>query len=175
MESKFASKKQKQKIIKTVKELDSLNKTFKDQEEKYKAEKDRLQKIIKDYTDESNLEEFDFNDNLSHYKVRPVINKKINWDIDKLSKKLDKEVLNEILVKEYSINDFGNLIEYLKSCGVDPKKFKKFIDVKKTVNNKKIDELSQLGDIKEDDLSGCYELQANFSYVKISLFDLQDD
>lgn len=174
MESQFVSKEQKRKITKAVKDLDSLNKTFKDHEEKYKAEKDRLQKIIKDYTDKSNLEEFDFDDNLSHYKVRPIITKKIIWDIDKLSEKLDKEILNEILDRQYSINDFDSLVEYLKSCGVDPNKFKKFIEVKKTVNNKKVDELSQLGDISSDDLSGCYELQANFSYVKISLLEMQE-
>mgnify|MGYP007070231528 CR=1 FL=1 len=174
MGERSVSKKQQQKIIKTVKELDSLNKSFKEQEERYKAEKDRLQNIIKEYTDKSELEEFDFDDESSHYKVRPIINRKITWDIDKLSEKLDKGILNEVIDKEYTINDFDSLIRYLKSCGVDPKKFKKFIDVKKSVNNKKIDELSQLGDISAEDIIGCYELQANFSYVKISLQELQE-
>lgn len=172
MESIFVSKKQKAKISKLISDLDSLNESFKVEKELYESKKQTLQSEIKDYTDKNNWDKINVDIGNFNYQATPVINKKITWDLDKLSEKLDKEILNEITDKEYSINDFNGLVKYLKSCGVDPKKFKKFVDVKKTVNNKKIDELGQLGDIDIESLSGCYELQANFSYVKITKQEL---
>ena len=162
------------KIQKAVIELEELNSNFKWEEEKYKKRKDELQNLIKGYTDKHNVEEFGFNFGNTFKKIRPVITKKITWDIKKLSEKLDKEVFNEVVKKKYTINNMDDLIRYLKSCGVDAKKFKKFIDVEESVDNKKIDELGQLGEIDIEQLSGCYELQANFSYVKISNLEAAD-
>ena len=162
------------KIQKAVIELDKLNTQFKSEEEKYKKRKGELQDIIKGYADKHKYDEFGFNFGNSFLKVKPVIVKKILWDIPKLKKRLDKELVNEIVDKEYTINNMDGLINYLKSCGVNPKKFKQFIDVKEQVNNKKVDELNELGELDYDDLSGCYELQANFSYVKISNLEASD-
>ena len=163
------------KVRKAVIELEELNVDFKNYEELYKAKKNKLQDIIKGYADKNKLEEFGFDTESGFKKVRPVISKKITWDIEKLSKKLDKKVLNEIINKKYSINDINGLITYLKSCGVNPKEFKKYLNVEETVNNKKVDELGQLGEIDIEQLSGCYELQANFSYVKISNLEASDE
>lgn len=162
------------KIQKAVIELEELNMQFKSEEEKYKKRKNELQDLIKGYTDKHNVEEFGFNFGNTFKKIRPVITKKITWDIRKLSEKLDKEIFNEVVKKKYTINNMDDLIRYLKSCGVDAKKFKKFIDVEKSVDNTKIDELGQLGEIDIEQLSGCYELQANFSYVKISNLEAAD-
>lgn len=161
-------------IQKAVIELEELNMQFKSEEEKYKKRKNELQDLIKGYTDKHNVEEFGFNFGNTFKKIRPVITKKITWDIKKLSDKLDKEIFNEVVKKKYTINNMDDLIKYLKSCGVNAKKFKKFIDVEESVDNKKIDELGQLGEIDIEQLSGCYELQANFSYVKISNLEAAD-
>lgn len=162
------------KVQKAAIELETLNANFKSEEEKYKKRKQELQDIIKGYADKNNIEEFGFVWFDKVKKIKPIITKKITWDIKKLKKKLDPKVLNEVINKKYTINNMDELVTYLKSCGVDPKKFKKFIDVEETVNNKKIDELGQFGEIDMEQLSGCYELQANFSYVKISDLEAAD-
>ena len=150
----------KEKNVRTaVIELKKLNARFKSDEEQYKKRKSELQDIIKGYADKHNVEEFGFNFGNVFTKVKPIITKKITWDIPKLKKKLSKEIFNEVVDKKYTINNMDDLITYLKSCGVDPKKFKKFVDVEETVNK----------------LSGCYELQANFSYVKISDLEAAED
>lgn len=157
--------------------LNKINNDFKLYEKNYKEEKEQLQNIIKGYTDKNKIDEFGVKTKEGFFKIRPVINKKITWDIDKLSNKLDKEILDEVIIKQYSINDFDGLISYLKKCGVNPKKFKQFINVEKKVDNKKIDELGQFGEIDIEDLSGCFEIQATFSHVKISElegFDAED-
>lgn len=162
------------KIQKAVIELEELNMQFKSEEDKYKKRKGELQDIIKGYTDKHNVEEFGFNFGNTFKKIKPIITRKVIWDIPKLSKKLDKELFNEVIKKKYTINNMDDLITYLKSCGVNPKKFKKFIDVEESVDNKKIDELGELGKINMEQLSGCYELQANMSYVKISNLEAAD-
>lgn len=155
-------------LYKAVVELNTLNNEHKLNEEHYKKRKDELQGFINGYIEKRKISGFGFQDGKSFFTAKPIINKKIIWDIDKLSKKVDKEILNEVVDKTYTINDFDGLVEYLKSCGVNPKVFKKFINVKKEVNNKKVDELGHLGEINIKKLTGCYELQANFSYIKIT-------
>ena len=168
MASPYLSFTKSNKITEAVLELHKLNSEFKDYKSNFENQKEKLQNKIKDYTDKNNLEEFGIESKLGMFKIRPVINKKIIWDIDKLSGKLDKEILNEITDKQYTINDMDGLITYLKSCGVNPRKFKEFLNIDKKINDKKVDELCQLGDITENDITGCYEVQANFSYIKIS-------
>lgn len=162
------------KIKKAVIELETLNANFKSEEEKYKKRKLELQDLIKGYTDKNNVEEFGFVWLDKVKRIKPIIQKKIIWDMDKLSKKVRKSLLNEILDKTYTINDMNGLIDFLKDYDVDPKKFKKFINVEQKVNNKKVDELNALGELTYDDLAGCYELQANLSYVKISDLEASD-
>lgn len=165
----------KEKQIRTaVIELEKLNAKFKSEEERYKERRSELQDIIKGYADKHNIEEFGFNFGNTFKKIKPIITRKITWDVEKLKSKINPKVFNEVVKKKYTINDMDDLIPYLKSCGVDPKKFKKFIDTECIVDNKKIDELGQLGEIDMEQLSGCYELQANFSYVKISNLEASD-
>lgn len=59
---------------------------------------------------------------------------------------IDKLVID----KSYTITDINRLIIYLKSCDVDPKAFKSFINVTKTVDEKKLDKLADLGLIRKE-------------------------
>ena len=65
----------------------------------------------------------------------------------------------DVIDKSYTITDINRLIIYLKSCGVDPKVFKSFINVTKTVDEKKLDKLADLGLIRKEQLEGCYTLK----------------
>lgn len=168
MDNLFLLSDKQKKIKMAVIELDKLNSSFKQQEEAYKHRKDELQTVIKDYADQNNLSEFGFKSKKGLIKARPILNTKITWFVDKLSEKLSKNVFSEVMSKTYTITDFDGLVSYLKSCGVDPKEFKKFIDVEQKVDDKKIDQLSKLGEITQEQLAGCYEVQATLKYIKIS-------
>lgn len=106
----------------------------------------------------------------NHTKVRVtrVRQRKITWFLDKLKKKLDKETYNKVVDKTYTINDMQGLIKYLKSCGVDPKKFKKFIDVEEQVNESRIDNMFNIGEIEKADVSGCYDIKLGEPYIRIT-------
>lgn len=160
------------KMNKTVKnavlELNKINKDFKLYEEQYKFKKDELQGIIKKYASDNHVEEFNVVSKGVNLKVRPIVNKKIIWDFDKLESKVDKSLLKQFVLKEYVIEDFDGLIKYLKSCGVNPKKFKEFLKVNKKVDSKALDQLYDLGEIEFEDVCECYKVEITSGYVKIS-------
>ena len=60
------------------------------------------------------------------------------------------------------------LIKYLKSCGVDPKKFKKFIDIDETLNETKLDTYYETGALKTKDIEGCYTVKMGEPYIRIT-------
>lgn len=99
-------------------------------------------------------------------KVSPV---KIKWLPEKLEKALGKERCSELIEKTYIIEDMDGLIKYLKSCGVNPKKFKSFLRIDKKVNPDVLKQMDELGEISSDEVKGCYEATHVSSYLKIML------
>ena len=100
--------------------------------------------------------------------VTRVRTKKVFWFIEKLKEKLDKKTYNEIVDKTYTINDIEGLIKYLKSCGVDAKKFKKFIEVNEEVDETKLNNLYDRGEIKKKQIEDCYEVKLGEPYIRIT-------
>ena len=158
----------------TAMELFRLNKRFKEQKDSYEAEKERLQTKIKNFMYSNGCDKFDFKfrykgqEDLFSMKVNNVKQKRVIFDVQKLKEKLDKSVLKIIINKQYQINDFMGLVEYLKSCGVNPVKFKKFIDVIESPNCEEIERLGDIGELTMDDLKGCYEVRESEGYIKIT-------
>ena len=97
-----------------------------------------------------------------------VRTKRITWDTDKLKKSLDKKTYNEVVNKKVIITDMEGLVKYLKSCDVDPKKFKKFIIAEHEVNEEAMNQKFQTGDLSLSDLSGCYTLKLGEPYIRIT-------
>lgn len=101
-------------------------------------------------------------------KVTRVRKKSILWDIDKLKKKLDKKVIKKIITKKYTINDMNGLVQYLKECGVNPKKFKKFLTVDEELNEIELNRLYDLGEISKEQVNGCYKMEMSEPYIKLT-------
>lgn len=100
--------------------------------------------------------------------VTRVRTKKVFWFVEKLKEKLDKKTYNEIVDKTYTINDIEGLIKYLKSCGVDAKKFKKFIEVSEEIDETKLNNLYDRGEIKKKQIEDCYEVKLGEPYIRIT-------
>lgn len=100
--------------------------------------------------------------------VTRVRMRKVFWFVEKLKEKLDKKTYNEIVDKTYTINDIEGLIKYLKSCGVDAKKFKKFIEVNEEVDETKLNNLYDRGEIKKKQIEDCYEVKLGEPYIRIT-------
>lgn len=158
-------------ISKSVKALYNLQQQKKDFDKYYNETRKKEQLAISNFMFSNlkdNVNTFDIGVGDKNIKVTKVRTKKILWNIEKLRQRIPKEIYKKFIVKTYTINDMQGLVKYLKSCGVDAKKFKKFIDVKEEVDNDKLNNLSELGEIKMKDIKGCYELQLGEPYIKIT-------
>lgn len=99
--------------------------------------------------------------NREHTRVVEFVARKfertsITYDIDALKKKLDKEMLNEVIKKKYSIVDFDGVVKLLKEYSVPAVEFKKFIEVTPSVDTKSIKLLYDAGELTLEKLRGCY-------------------
>lgn len=101
------------------------------------------------------------------YLVTRVQRTSISWDIKKLKEKLGKKLSKDVLSKRYEIIDIDGLVEYLKECGVDPKRFKSYFNIDEFVNAKKIDELESLGKISKEQIDGCYSVACSKPYYQV--------
>jgi hypothetical protein len=160
-----------QKIFCEILELNALEDKFKRVKKQYETKKNKLSTSIKNYMFANGENEISFKAENTidscMISVKKIAPQKILWDVDKLEQKLDKELCNEFVVKKYNISDMQGLIKYLKSCGVNPKKFKQYISVEKSVNVNALNQLSEVGDISKEDIEGCYTVNKAASYLKI--------
>ena len=107
--------------------------------------------------------------------VRKVEKTSIEWDADKLERKLPKSVAKKVIKKKYTIADMKGLVTYLKSCGVDPKVFKRYLAIERTVDVKAIDQLGNVGEISVQQISGCYIVKCHKPYFTLSVKKDNDD
>ena len=100
--------------------------------------------------------------------VTKIRTKKVTWLLDKLKQKLGKETYNDVVDKTYTINDIQGLIKYLKTCGVDPKRFKKFIDVTEELDETKLNTYYETGALKKENIEGCYDVKMGEPYIRLT-------
>lgn len=100
--------------------------------------------------------------------VTKVRRKKITWDLEALKKKLSKEKFITVVNKEYTVINMPGLVKYLKTCGVDAKKFKKFINVSETLDETKLDTMYETGKLKQEEIRGCYTVGMSEPYFRIT-------
>ena len=106
--------------------------------------------------------------------VNRIQKSSVEFDADKLEKALGKLAQNVVL-KRYEIIDMIGLIAYLKECGVDPKIFRSFLNVSKSVDTQELDRLEELGKITADQIKGCYTINCQNPYFTIGVKRAYDD
>lgn len=161
----------------------SLSEEFKKVEEEYKIQKNDIASEISNLAHQLEQENFDFEYEpssnakrrfglkqneaflMSCKRVKPVT---IKYDEEAMLKSLGKDEINALFDKSYEIIDMTGLIQLLKSYGVSPKQFKKFITIKQTLSNEKLNHLYEIGVLTLDDLKGCYTVVKKSEYWKIS-------
>lgn len=116
--------------------------------------------------------EIECDDNFADAKsfvVTKVQSSKVEFNPDKLEKALGKELSRDVIQKHYEIVDMIGLITYLKECGINPKFFKSFISIRKTVNTKELDRLEELGKITAEQIKGCYTVKSQNPYFSVKI------
>lgn len=148
---------------------------FEKVKKQYEALKDQFETDMLELTDALGKRVVRFeSDNINEVDggvltIRKVEKTSIEWDADKLERKLSKKVAKKVIKKQYKIANMSGLTEYLKSCGVDPKVFKKYLSIEKTVDVKAIDQLGDVGEISVQQISGCYIVKCHKPYFTLSV------
>lgn len=93
----------------------------------------------------------------------------IEFDPDKLEKALGKQLAKQTIIKKYEITDIEALIAYLKECNVDPKIFKSFLTVSKSVDTNELDRLEEIGKITTEQVKGCYTIKRQKPYFTVAV------
>lgn len=109
------------------------------------------------------------------FVVTRIQSSRVEFNPDKLEKVLGKELSRDVIQKHYEIVDMNGLVTYLKECGIDPKVFKSFISVRKTVNTKELDRLEELGKITAEQIKGCYTVKSQSPYFTVNIGKGQDN
>lgn len=108
-------------------------------------------------------------DGVESLVVTRIQSSRVEFNPDKLEKVLGKELSRDVIQKHYEIVDMNGLVTYLKECGIDPKVFKSFISVRKTVNTKELDRLEELGKITAEQIKGCYTVKSQSPYFTVNV------
>ena len=103
------------------------------------------------------------------FVVTRIQSSRVEFNPDKLEKALGKELSRDVIQKHYEIVDMNGLVTYLKECGIDPKVFKSFVSVRKTVNTKELDRLEELGKITAEQIKGCYTVKSQSPYFTVNI------
>lgn len=164
---------------------DSVRKLYDAQQEKKQFDKyyDEVRKkeqlsisnfMFTNLPKDQNSFEIELDEGVGHYtnhmklNVTRIRTKRVTWLLDKLKQKLGKDTYKDVVDKTYTVNDMQGLIRYLKTCGVDPRKFKKFIDVDETLNETKLNTYYETGALKKSDIEGCYDVKVGEPYIRLT-------
>ena len=146
-------------------------KRFKELESKFKQIKESCTKCFDEYFAQNHIDKSQFvqsdDEVLGGITVTKVQRTSVKFDANKLERALKKSVASKAIEKRYEIIDMKGLVEYLKTCDVDPQIFKSFIDVTKTVNVNELERLSELGEIDDEQVEGCYTITNSDPYYKL--------
>lgn len=150
------------------------------QEQQAKERYGELQSKLKAYFCKSGDKSLQFSVGERSYRVTDVSPKKIIWDVKKLRERLRKrgvsiETRAQIIHTDYFISNWGGFCEFMSERGIKPSDVVPFLDVQSKVNQKKMDELSEIGEITADDIEGCYTVEQTNGYVKLSDWEVEEE
>lgn len=100
-------------------------------------------------------------DNDTEFFVTKNVKPEIEFFPEQLKKNLDKETYKKVSNKTVYVNDLKGLIKMLKSYGVSPKEFKKFISTSEEISKEEISRLIDIDEIGVEDILGCYDVKFN--------------
>lgn len=149
-----------------------LKEEFDQNQKEFDAQKKEFYETMSEYFGKAGGQSVKFDDGGfagGQLVVKKVEKTSIEWDAEKLEKKVEKSVAKQVIKKQYRISDMQGLIQYLKTCGVDPTVFKKFVIVDKTVDEKAVDRLGDTGHLTVRQIAGCYVVKAQKPYFTTSV------
>lgn len=167
----------KSKISNTLKKYEKIAFNFFERQKQFKKSQAEFEEIKTEFYSEmtklfeaENIEgSISFSDNFvdGNLEVKRIQKSSIIFDAERLEKKLGKEIAKNVIVKKYEVIDMFGFIAYLKECNVDPKVFKSFLSITKSVDVKELERLEEIGKIDAKQLEGCYTIKKQKPYFTV--------
>ena len=147
---------------------------FKEEQAQFNKLKAQFNSDMEDFFKQEGIQKsitFSYDDEIAKREliVSRVQKVNIEFDANKLEKVLDKKLGKQVIVKQYEIVDIDALIAYLKECNVDPKIFKSFLNISKSVNTQELDRLEEIGKITAKQVEGCYKIKCQNPYFTVGV------
>ena len=113
------------------------------------------------------------------YKIVGVNPVKIVWDIEKLIDRFNKakkaDILTDVVEVKVDVADVVGFKKFLKEKGIKWSDIKPYLNVERKINQKKMDEYSELGKVTQEDIEGCYTTQDGTGYIKPTESEIKED
>ena len=159
--------------------LDIFKARLAEQEAKQKYAE--LQAKLQSYLNKSGDKGLQFPHNGKMYKIIGVKPKTMIWDVEKLisnlkaKKENSDDLLSQVIETKVCVSDLSEFKRVLKENGVKYSDIQPFLSVEKKVIGKKINELSEIGEITMEDIDGCYTMQDREGYLLPSESEIKED
>lgn len=150
-------------------------------EQEAKQKYAELQAKLQTYLNKSGEKGLQFPFKGKMYKIVGVKPKTTVWDVEKLTDRLREtkdnsdELLSQIIETKVTVSDISGFKKMLKEHGIKFKDVKPFLTIDKKVNEKKINELSEVGEMTMEDIDGCYTMQERNGYILPSESEIEDE
>lgn len=110
-----------------------------------------------------------------NFKATRVIPTKIVWDVAKLKKKLDNDVFRDVVKRDRQLIDAAGLAKYVKSLGGKPSKLWSFFSTTDVVDEKAINQAFDIGDLTQEDVAGCFSVEAKSESYRVTAREIAQD
>lgn len=160
--------------VQSVLKFFEKQKKFKQVQTQFNELKAQFNSDMEDYFECEGISKMDIDEFIDgNLVVNRIQKSSVEFDADKLEKALGK-FAKDVIIKRHEIIDMIGLIAYLKECGVDPKIFKSFLNVSKSVDTKELDRLEELGKITVEQIQGCYTIKPQNPYFTVGVKRVHD-
>lgn len=145
-----------------------LKESFERKQKEYEDAKSDVNHVLKTFLEKRGTNKgliLTDDEKISLAVVEPT---KIEWDIDKLCKRLDKEIAEDVIQKQITITNYKAIVDLLKKYKVPAQEFKQYLDVNRTVNEQALNDMFDLGRLDKKQIKGCYTINKNKAHVRIT-------
>lgn len=142
---------------------------FKKVEAEYKEQKQNANAVIKNYLEKYGKSSCMMTSKEGNIRLSLVRRRKVIFDPNKVKKAIGEEFAKEVLEREVIISDMDGMKELLKAHGVKAHEFKQLVEVRESINNKALDDLTECGWVETKSLKGTYTTEDIGEYVKMSI------
>lgn len=143
---------------------------------KYLNNKDEIEKLDKinkgiasnilDCLDDLKTKSYSFTSNDSDgngnvkYTFTKAERNKVAYDIAKVKEAIDKKTFNKIVNREF-LADYSKLVELAKKYKISKDEIMNCLTINESIDNKKVNELYNVGEIDLNDLKGTFTIDTN--------------